>query len=150
MILKKISFNKHNPTELISQLVKVLSEKSKSEKLEKVIEEIKNLSKDVFQELQKEKFAMRKNALYWSDKTNVFRPNKNELNEKLFKCPKCRNTLARIKNNKQEQVFFCANCKYEIQEQNLLHDRNKIQEFKKIKRQKVVASLVKELFEKTS
>jgi DNA-directed RNA polymerase subunit M/transcription elongation factor TFIIS len=93
---------------------------------------------------------MKKESLYWSDTRNVFRPNKNELNEKLFKCPKCKNILARIKNKNQEPVFFCANCKYEIPEQKLLHDRNKIQEFKEMKKQKIISYVVNEMFKKSS
>lgn len=55
--MKKRSFNKYNPSELISQLVGVLGKEPKREKgkMDDIIKEIKSISSDVFKELKKPK-----------------------------------------------------------------------------------------------
>jgi len=57
---EKKSFNKYNPSELISQLVGVLSKEPKREKgqMDKIIKELKSISGDVFKELKKPKLQV--------------------------------------------------------------------------------------------
>lgn len=51
--MKKESFNKENPLELFSQLVKVLSKKNTPE-MKQIISELRSLSVKAFEELKKE------------------------------------------------------------------------------------------------
>jgi len=56
----KKSFNKFNPSELINQLVGVLSKEPKRERgqMDKIIKELKQVSSDVFKELKKPKIQI--------------------------------------------------------------------------------------------
>lgn len=56
----KESFNKYNPSELVNQLVTVLSKEPKRERgqMDKIIKSVREISSDIFKELKKPKLQV--------------------------------------------------------------------------------------------
>ena len=142
--MKKESFNKENPADLFSQIVKVISrDYGDNDKTHRLIGEIKNISKEFFKIKKGSKEAM-----YYYDKSNVFRPNKNELNYSEFKCPRCRGMMVQPRHKIMNPIYKCMGCGHELSAEKVLNNQDKIEEYmlenKKSLKEKVIDNVLKE------
>lgn len=133
--MKKQSFNKENPTELFSQLVKVLTREKDRGKMTRLIDDLKDVSKKVFVEIKKPRLAMKNRvakfveAIYYYDKPKIYRPNFNELDTQLFSCPKCKSKLSLPRTKVLKPVYVCPCCSFKIPYDNVLGDRKRVEEY---------------------
>lgn len=147
--MKKKSFNKYNPTDLFSQLVKVLSGKSDAGNMDKLIRDLKGLSSKVFIELKKEA-SMDKESLYYYRKPKIYRPNGNELSTHTFTCPKCKNQLSIPPNRVLKIVYVCPSCKFQIPQENVLDSKQQIVEYMEENKRRIVDDVVDESCKESS
>lgn len=161
--MNKSSFNKENPTELFSQLVKVLSREKDRGKVENLIKDLKSLSSQVYVELKKPKLAKGNEmeekiskivkSIYYYDKPNIFRPNFRELDSKIFFCPRCKSQLSVPRNRVIKLVYLCPTCNYKIPHEHILKTKQEVEEYmvenkkrKKNQTAEIINEIMKEAF----
>lgn len=72
--------------------------------------------------------------MYYYDKSNMFRPNRKELHNGLFNCPKCKNMMSTPRTRILEVVYVCPSCGHKIKKEKVLNTHNLINEHKENKR----------------
>jgi len=87
---------------------------------------------------------MKKESLYYYDKSKVYRPNRSELSQQLFNCPHCKSLLSRPRHRAIKIIYCCPNCGFQIEEENILSSPDKIQERKDLKKDQLVNSVMKD------
>lgn len=69
-----------------------------------------------------------KEALYYFDKGRIYRPNRQELDERTFYCPRCRQPLVKTRFKMTTPIFFCPKCKFMIEQGNILDSAERIKQ----------------------
>jgi DNA-directed RNA polymerase subunit RPC12/RpoP len=87
---------------------------------------------------------MDKESLYYYDKPNVYRPNNEELNTKLFNCPRCKKRLSIPRTIASNPSYVCPNCGIKIPLENILHTRDKVEEYMAEQKKRITDEVVKE------
>jgi predicted RNA-binding Zn-ribbon protein involved in translation (DUF1610 family) len=63
---------------------------------------------------------MNKQALYFYDVKNLYRPSQQEYQSKTFSCPKCRNILSRPRYSVLTEIYNCPSCGFSIEMKQIL------------------------------
>lgn len=86
---------------------------------------------------------MKKESVYYYNKPKVYRPNKNELHDRMFNCPKCKSMMSRPRHQIINIVYACPSCGFSIAEAKVLADSDSIQREKDTKKN-VVDNILRE------
>ena len=84
------------------------------------------------------------NAIYYYDKPNVYRPNCKELDTNMFNCPRCKKKLSIPRQTASKPVFTCPGCGFKIPFEQVLHTRDRVEEYMAEQKKKIADDVVKE------
>lgn len=76
---------------------------------------------------------MKKESVYYYNKPTVYRPNRQELHNRMFNCPKCKSMMSRPRHKILNIVYSCPSCGFTISETKILADDDSIQREKEMK-----------------